>query len=148
VYDPAFEGRSCREGSAPEPNRLPPPQLDMLGRATVARRPLEQLPVEPIDVAVLGTAQQDRTLDQGLQDRLDVEGGAANQLQDFARSRLLLQRLRQLAVPSLELREQAHVFDRDHRLGGECLRQLDLLVREGLRLTPSHDNDPNGYVFA
>ena len=41
VYDPALEGRSPRDGSAPEPNRVPPPELDVLGRATVARRPLE-----------------------------------------------------------------------------------------------------------
>jgi hypothetical protein len=141
VYDPAFEGRSCREGSAPEPNRLPPPQLDMLGRATVARRPLEQLPVEPIDVAVLGTAQPDRTLDQGLQDRLDVEGGAANQLQDVAGGRLLFQSLVQVPVSRLELREQPHVLDRDGRLVGEGRDQLDVLVREGPDLIPLQTED-------
>ena len=76
VDDPAFEGRSPHDGSAPEPHRVPPPKLDVLGRATVARRPLEQFAVEPVDVPVLGAAQPDRALDQGLEDRLDVEGRA------------------------------------------------------------------------
>jgi hypothetical protein len=75
-------------------------------------------------------------------------GGAGDDPKDLRGGRLLLERLGQLAVSGLELRKQAHVLDRNHRLRGEGPRQLDLLVREGLHLTPSHDNDPNGYVFA
>ena len=47
-----------------------------------------------------------------------------------ARRRLALERLGQLAVPRLELLEEPHVLDRDHRLGGEGPEELDLAVRE------------------
>ena len=46
--------------------------------------------------------------------------------------RLLLQRLREVAVARLQLLEQPHVLDGDDRLVGEGLEQRDLLVREGL----------------
>ena len=47
--------------------------------------------------------------------------------EDLRRRRLLLQRLGQLACARLHLVEQPHVLDRDHRLVGEGLDQLDLL---------------------
>ena len=47
---------------------------------------------------------------------------------------LLLQRLGQLAVARLHLLEQPHVLDGDHRLVGEGLEQLDLLVAERAHL--------------
>src|SRR5262249_27502099 len=43
---------------------------------------------------------------------------------------LLLQRLGKLARARLHLIEQPHVLDRDHRLVGEGLDQLDLLIGE------------------
>ena len=43
----------------------------------------------------------------------------------------MLQRLRQLVRARLDLVEQPHVLDRDHRLVGESADQLDLLVGEG-----------------
>ena len=45
--------------------------------------------------------------------------------------RLLLQRFGQLAVAGLQLLEQPHVLDRDHRLVGEGLEQGDLLSGNG-----------------
>ena len=47
------------------------------------------------------------------------------------RCRLPLERLAQLTVPSLKLLEEAHVLDRDDRLGGEGPQELDLALREG-----------------
>ena len=38
----------------------------------------------------------------------------------------------EVARPGLDLVEQPNVFDRDHRLIGESVDQLDLLVRKGL----------------
>ena len=55
--------------------------------------------------------------------RLRVGDRAADHLQDLAGRRLLLERL-------LRLVEQPHVLDRDHRLVGEGLQQLDLLLAE------------------
>src|SRR5262249_5350697 len=45
--------------------------------------------------------------------------------------RLLLQRLAQFPRARLDLVEQPHVLDRDHRLVGEGREQLHLLVGEG-----------------
>ena len=73
--------------------------------------------------------------------------GAADRLEDLLGCCLTLERTRQLAVPRLELLEQPHVLDGDHGLGGERLRQLDLLGREGFDLAPPHVNDANGAAF-
>ena len=62
--------------------------------------------------------------------RLQVEGRAADDLEHVARRRLLLERFGQLAGARLHLLEQPHVLDGDHRLVGEGLHQLDLLVAE------------------
>ena len=43
--------------------------------------------------------------------------------------RFVLARLRELAALVLDFVEQAHVLDRDHRLVGEGLDQLDLLCQ-------------------
>ena len=50
--------------------------------------------------------------------------------QDLAGRGLLLQRLGEIAVARLQLREQPDVLDGDDGLVGEGLQQLDLLVRE------------------
>jgi hypothetical protein len=42
--------------------------------------------------------------------------------------------LYQFASASLHLIEQSHILDRDHRLVGKGLHELDLLVREGADL--------------
>ena len=61
-------------------------------------------------------------------------GELAIDAQDLARGRLLLEGLGQLAVARLQLREQPHVLDGDHRLVGEGLEEGDLPLREELRL--------------
>ena len=63
--------------------------------------------------------------------RLGVGHRAADHAQDLGRRRLLLERL-------LGLVEQAHVLDRDHRLVGEGLQQLDVVRRELLRARAGH----------
>ena len=65
-----------------------------------------------------------------MQDRLEVERRAADDLQHIAGRRLLLERLGEVAVPGLELREQADVLDGDDGLVGEGLEQGHLLLGE------------------
>ena len=57
--------------------------------------------------AHLGVAEPRRRCDQLVEHRLQVEGGAADDLQHLRRRRLLLQRLAQIAVARLHLVEQA-----------------------------------------
>ena len=56
----------------------------------------------------------------------DVGWRAADDPQDLAGGRLLLQRLGEVVVARLQLLEQPHVLDRDDRLVGEGLEQRDL----------------------
>jgi hypothetical protein len=50
--------------------------------------------------------------------------------------------------PRLQLLEQAHVFNGDHRLVGERLEQLDLLVRERSDFHPADHDRPDGLSLA
>src|SRR6266545_7005260 len=90
------------------------------------------LTVEAVDETAFGLTQPDRVLGQRLEDRPEVEGGPADHLEDLAGRRLLLERDPQLAVPRLQLREQADVLDGDDGLVREGLHELDLRSREGL----------------
>ena len=93
-------------------------------------------------------AESRRVLGHDVHHRLDVGRRAGDDPQDLGRGRLLLQRLGHLAVPRLELREQPHVLDRDHRLVGERLQQLDLLVGERLDLGPPDGDRADGVTLA
>ena len=54
----------------------------------------------------------------------------------------------ELAALVLDLVEQPHVLDRDHRLGGERFEELDLLVGERADFQPPHDDDADCLAFA
>src|SRR6185436_5151569 len=49
----------------------------------------------------------------------------------------------EVPVARLQLREQADVLDRDHRLIGEGFQQLDFVVGERPRLLPVDDDRPD-----
>ena len=68
-------------------------------------------------------AKPDRRFDQRVQHCLQIEGGAADDLEHVRGGGLLLQRLAQLV-------EQAGILDGDDGLLREILHQLDLLVGE------------------
>ena len=73
---------------------------------------------------------------------------AADDLQHLRGRGLLLQRLGQFARARLHLIEQPHVLDRDHRLVGERLDQLDLLVRERTHCGAREHNRADHTAFA
>ena len=70
-----------------------------------------------------------RPLRNRLEHRLHIVGRTGDHLQDVGGRGLPLQRL-------LRLVEQPHVLDGDHRLVGEGLQQLDLLLGERPDLLP------------
>ena len=92
----------------------------------------EHVAVDPKQRDVGRAAEARGGANDRLEDRLDVGRRAGDRAQDLARRRPLLQRLREVGVARLELREQPHVLDGDDRLVGEGLEQLDVLVREHL----------------
>ena len=132
---PKLESRSPDRRASPRADHVPPPVLAEFGTDPILRERLKHLTVESLKQPSLGPGQPRRVLDEGFQHGLEIERRAADHLEHFAGRRLLLQRLRQLAVARLQLREQPHVLDGDHRLVGECLEEHDLLVGEGPRLS-------------
>ncbi len=90
----------------------------------------------------------DPILGQRLEDRLEIEGGPADHLEELTGRRLLLERDPQLAVARLQLREQADVLDRDDRLIGKGLKQSDLVLREGPRPSANDNNGAHGAALA
>jgi hypothetical protein len=105
----------------------------VVGRKAIAGGQAVGLALAPEDECALGAAQPRRRLHQRIEHGLQVEGRAADHLEHVGGGGLLLQRLPQLV-------EEAHVLDGDHRLGGEVLDQLDLLVGERADLL-AVDND-------
>src|SRR5713101_7952319 len=82
--------------------------------------------------------QSHRVSHDRVEDRLDVGRRLADDPQDLARRRLLLEgladlgvRLSERPVLLLKLREQPDVLDGDNGLVGEGLEQGDLVVGEG-----------------
>ena len=98
-------------------------------------------------VGLVGIAQPRRRFDQRLQDRLEIEGRAADDLEHVGGGGLLLQRFGQIFGALAQLVEQPRVLDGDHRLGGEILHQLDLLVGEGPDFLPVNDDRADQLVL-
>ena len=130
-----LEGGAPRAAHATRANGIRLDECSQLRGGIVGGPDSQELAVEAIDERALGLAQPDRVLRQRLEDRLEIERGPADDLEELAGRRLLLERVPQLAVACLQLGEQPHVLDGDHGLVGECLEEHDLLVGEGPRLS-------------
>ncbi len=77
---------------------------------------------------------RDGVLQHGLEHRIQFAGRAGDDLEHLAGRGLLLQRLGEIVGALAQFVEQPRVLDRDHRLRGEILHQLDLLASEGTHL--------------
>ena len=92
-------------------------------------------------------AEASRTLNEGFQHQLEVEGRATDDLQDLARCRLLIQSLGEVTIAGRQFREEANVLDGDDGLIGERLQELDLFGREGPGCGASDADRSNGASF-
>src|SRR3989442_14843769 len=97
---------------------------------------------------MIRTAKSCRVLNKRVQNGLQVKSRAANDFQNFAGRRLLVQSFGEVAVASLQFLKQAHVLDGDHRLVGEGLEKSDLLLREWAHLGASDQNNANRNSFS
>ena len=93
-------------------------------------------------------AKPGRILNERIQHRLEIERRAAYDFQHFARRRLLLEGLGEVAVASLQFLEQPHVLDGDHGLVGEGFEKGDLFLRERTDLRSANHNRPDGNTLA
>src|SRR5216683_2119077 len=130
----AVDDRASRDGASHERHaeiggQTPPERSDAGDRTkNIAFTDEEQ--------EVVGATKPGRAGDQRLEDGLHVRRRAADDAQDLSRRRLLLEGLGEVAVPHLQLLEQADVFDGDDRLVGKRLKQGDLSSREQADLGP------------
>ena len=83
----------------------------------------------------------------GVEDRLKFAGRAGDDLEHLRGRRLLLQRLGEIVGALAQLGEQPRVLDGDHRLGGEVLHQLDLLVGERAHFAPLDGDGADQLAF-
>ena len=81
------------------------------------------------DAAAIGAREGHRPAGDRVEDFAEVQRRADGP-DDLAERPRLLQRLREVVGPRLQLLEEAHVLDGDHRLIGKRLKQRDLLVGE------------------
>ena len=95
------------------------------------RKEVQGVTIPAEDISELGVADADGFGQHCFKHRLKIAGRAADDLQHLRRCSLLLQRFGKLPRALLLRLEQPHVLDGDHRLVGEGLSQLDLLVSEG-----------------
>ena len=103
--------------------------------AATRRRPSDKI------LPNVGVADAHRVLQHRRKHWLKIAGRAADNLEHLRRSRLLLQRFREVSGALAEVVgaltqfvEQPRVLDGDDGLGGEVRDQLDLLVGEGSHL--------------
>ena len=75
-------------------------------------------------------AEPDGRFDQRIEHRLEIEGRAADDLEDVGGGGLLLERLVELTIARRQLGEQTDILDSNDGLSGECFQQLDLPLRE------------------
>ena len=115
-------------------------EFTIFRRQAVTRRPVIEPHPFGLMIASMSAAQSRAAeLRQRVEHRLQIEGRAADDLKHVGGGGLLLQRFAQVVCARLHLLKQPHILDCDHRLVGEGLNQLDLLV--GKRL----DGDPRQY---
>ena len=96
--------------------------------ACLGRHPLDELLGDLVVLehhAAVQPRQLDGPRDDGGQHRLEIER-RADRTADLAEGRELLDGAGQLLRPRLQLGEQPHVLDRDHRLVGEGLNERNL----------------------
>jgi hypothetical protein len=90
-------------------------------------------------VTRLGAAQSRGRLDERLQNRLQIEGRAADDLQHIAGRGLVFERFLKVSGPLVQFTIGLGAGDGDHRLLGEGLQQLDLAVGEAAALSAPKD---------
>ena len=82
-------------------------------------------------------------LDDGIEDRLHVRGRPADDAEHLGCCGLMLQGLPQFCIALLDLFEQAHVLDSDHRLVGERFEELDMFLGERTNLHSTDHDRPD-----
>ncbi len=113
-------------------DELPKPAggLDRIRREGNGGSNAVHLAVAAVDRAITRIAQPGCRFGDGIEDRLQVEGRAADDLEHVAGCGLVFERLLKIARALAQFVEQADILDGDDGLVGEGLEQLDLRFGE------------------
>jgi hypothetical protein len=76
---------------------------------------------------LIGSAEPRHRLRQGAEDRLEVGGGTADDLEHITGRCELIHRAREFSLALAQLTQEPRILHRDYRLGGEILEKRDLL---------------------
>ena len=142
MHDPTFQHRPSRHGIATRDQRPLPQNIRQFVADAVNRGIAKHVAVLDGNPAAVAVAQPRGGLQQRVEHRMQVEGRAADDLQHVARRGLVFERFLQIAGALVQLGEQPNRFDRDHRLIGKGLQQLDLRIRKRLDMRSRDGNGP------
>ncbi len=141
LHGPPLRGNAAQPGLRSVPPGLPEHRREV-GIGDASRPRLKDLAIVGEDRAHVRVAQVDRAIEDGAEDRLEIVGRAADHAQDLGGRRLLLQRVREIARPLLDLALQTRV--RLLELGGHLVE----LVGQRLELVAGANVDPVAQVAA
>src|SRR6516164_9972845 len=117
-----------------------PNEVFEIGWKTVIRRQPQYLVLTAKDHGHFGIAELAGGLDDGLEHRLNIEGGPADHLEHLASRGLIFERLLEGVGTAAQFAQEPRVLHRDDRLGGEVFEQRDLFVGKQPNLLAASDN--------
>src|SRR5262245_41063463 len=109
---PPLHCSPSRSRSPPGADHVLTPEISEFRQGSIISHCAENLAVESEYDSSFGVAKPRRVLNQGIEDWLEIKGGATDDFEHFTRRSLLFERF-------LEFLEQLHVFDRNHGLVSE-----------------------------
>jgi len=124
----AIDDGPARHGVPSDRERLG--ERNRAGPRPMPCRNTHNVPVDSGHYDVRSLTEPGGILNDRLEHRSEICGRARDDMQDLSRCRLLFQGLGELPVARLQVREEAHVLDRDDGLVGEGLQERDLAVGE------------------
>src|SRR5262245_25266709 len=131
-YSP-FENGSSGDGATARGDRMGPHVMAMVRRIPPRGKMLEKFSLGTRDGSHIRLTKAGGGFDQRIENRLQIECRAADDLEHVGGGGLLLQRLAQLV-------QQPGILDGYNGLRSEILDQRNLLVGEGLHLLPVDDD--------
>src|SRR5262245_58558266 len=128
---PPLQRSPSRSRSSPSADHILMQEISEFRQGSIISHRAENLAVESEYDSSFGVAKPRRVLNQGIEDWLEIKGGATDDFEHFTRRSLLLQRF-------LEFLEQPHVLDGNDGLVSECFEEIDLLVGERTNFGPQN----------
>src|SRR5262249_6745625 len=119
LYQASFERDPAGDRAAGRGDRVDLEEGGKLRREAKRDRQSIRLAIATVDQHHLGFAEPSGRLRNRVQDRLQIEGRAADDLQYVTGRGLIFERLFEVARARLQFAEQPRVLDRDHRLIGK-----------------------------